>query len=212
MRDKANTYNGFKILVDTFIKSDVVMAEIGSYAGDSSAIFASKCKKIYCIDPWSQDILKTEYGVQVGDISEAESKFDENTKKFNNLVKIKKTSDDAAKDIEDNSLDFLYIDGLHTFEQVTKDIANYYPKVKKTGIIAGHDFNPVCWKGVQQAIQFSLGEPHFVFPDTSWAFKKSLFDELVNFVVEYRGGLPFLHTWKLAENGDKKDYQEIKLF
>lgn len=53
------------------------------------------------------------------------------------------TSDDAAELFEDESLDFVFIDGLHTFEQVTKDMKNYYPKVKKGGLFCGHDFNVI---------------------------------------------------------------------
>jgi hypothetical protein len=51
-----------------------------------------------------------------------------------------KTSDEAASEFENESLDFVFIDGLHTYEQVLKDCQNYYPKIKKGGLIIGHDF------------------------------------------------------------------------
>lgn len=47
---------------------------------------------------------------------------------------------DVAKEVPDESLDFVYIDGNHEFSHVVADIAAWYPKVKKGGIIAGHDF------------------------------------------------------------------------
>lgn len=50
------------------------------------------------------------------------------------------TSDDAVKHFEDESLDFVFIDGLHTYDQVLKDCRNYYSKIKKGGYIIGHDF------------------------------------------------------------------------
>lgn len=50
------------------------------------------------------------------------------------------TSDRALTHFDDETLDFVFVDGLHTYDQVKKDIANYYPKIKKGGFIIGHDF------------------------------------------------------------------------
>lgn len=46
----------------------------------------------------------------------------------------------AHKQFEDNSLDFVYIDGNHEFQHVVNDIALWSKKVKVGGIIAGHDY------------------------------------------------------------------------
>ncbi len=53
---------------------------------------------------------------------------------------IRKHSVEAAKDVEDGSLDFVFIDADHTFEAVTADIAAWWPKVRVGGTLAGHDF------------------------------------------------------------------------
>jgi len=53
---------------------------------------------------------------------------------------IRKFSVDAAKEIPDGSLDFLYLDANHTLQYVIADLAAWVPKVRKGGIIAGHDF------------------------------------------------------------------------
>ena len=47
---------------------------------------------------------------------------------------------DAVKTFEDGSLDFVFIDGNHAFEYVTEDIAEWSKKVRKGGIISGHDY------------------------------------------------------------------------
>jgi predicted O-methyltransferase YrrM len=47
----------------------------------------------------------------------------------------------AYKEIPDGSLDFCYIDGDHSYNGVKKDIELYYSKVKKGGVLCGHDFN-----------------------------------------------------------------------
>ena len=53
---------------------------------------------------------------------------------------IRKTSDDALSMFEDESFDFIFIDGLHTYTQVLSDCHNYWPKLKKGGLFCGHDF------------------------------------------------------------------------
>jgi hypothetical protein len=59
---------------------------------------------------------------------------------YKNYHFVKKTSMDAVKDIEDESLDFVYIDGNHEFDHVTADITLWSKKVKLGGIISGHDY------------------------------------------------------------------------
>ena len=40
------------------------------------------------------------------------------------------------------SLDFVYIDARHDYDGCLEDIVAWYPKLKKGGLIAGHDFIP----------------------------------------------------------------------
>jgi len=53
---------------------------------------------------------------------------------------IRDYSDAAVHDFADNSLDFVYIDGDHCFQEVTKDIAGWLEKVRPGGIISGDDY------------------------------------------------------------------------
>jgi len=53
---------------------------------------------------------------------------------------ILKWSLDAVNDFEDKSLDFVYIDANHNFDYVIQDIIQWVPKVKKGGVVAGHDY------------------------------------------------------------------------
>jgi|SRR3989338_3832258 len=57
-----------------------------------------------------------------------------------NAVIIEKFSEDAVKDILDNSLDFVYIDGDHSYDLVMQDIIIWGRKVRKGGIMSGHDY------------------------------------------------------------------------
>lgn len=53
---------------------------------------------------------------------------------------IKGFSMDVVKQFKDNSLDFVYIDGNHEYQQTVNDICEWTKKVKVGGIVAGHDY------------------------------------------------------------------------
>jgi Methyltransferase domain len=53
---------------------------------------------------------------------------------------IKKPSMEAVKDVPDGSLDFVYIDGDHSFDGAMLDMIYWTPKVRLGGIVAGHDY------------------------------------------------------------------------
>jgi predicted O-methyltransferase YrrM len=52
------------------------------------------------------------------------------------------TLEEVKKILNGNQLDFLFIDGDHSYEGVKKDFEMYSPLVKKGGIIAFHDIVP----------------------------------------------------------------------
>ena len=57
------------------------------------------------------------------------------------ITLIEKSSEEASDLIEDDSLDFIFIDGDHSYDAVKRDVNLYYKKVKSGGIFAGHDYN-----------------------------------------------------------------------
>jgi hypothetical protein len=150
---------------------DTSMAEIGSYSGESAEIFltSGKIKKIICVDPWIDGYDMTDLAAYQCSMHVVEATFDERMKKYSNVVKLKMSSEDASKTIDDHSLDFVYIDGNHFYEFVKKDIELWLPKIKKDGYIGGHDY----WRknNVVRAIHDTIGEPDKVFPYSSWIKK-----------------------------------------
>jgi hypothetical protein len=70
-------------------------------------------------------------------------------------------------------LDFVYIDGMHTYEQVKKDILNYKEIIKSNGFVGGHDFH-TGFVGVMRAIKDTIGLNVQKFVDTSWIYKLDL--------------------------------------
>jgi hypothetical protein len=121
---------------------NLVGCEIGVCYGWNMHFMLEKLsiQKIYGIDPYEPYIDGPAGFVNEETLAEMKRQFKENTIKFNSVVFIEKKSDEAHVEIEDNSLDFVFIDGDHSYQQVLKDLRNYYPKVKPGGIFSGHDF------------------------------------------------------------------------
>jgi hypothetical protein len=55
-------------------------------------------------------------------------------------VLIRDLSERAAELFPLGTLDFVYIDAAHAYEHIRKDIAVWAPRVRKGGLIAGHDY------------------------------------------------------------------------
>lgn len=145
---------------------ELSMVEIGAYAGESTTLFAKHFKHVTTIDPFINDYDPNDITCQHMDLELVYECFKENIKPFENITHIRDTSDDGIFHLLKN-VDFVYIDGLHTYEQVKKDIQNYKPFIKENGFIGGHDYHQV-WQGVVNAINEKLGSPDMTFSDTSW--------------------------------------------
>ena len=66
----------------------------------------------------------------------------------------------AATKFKDNSIDFLFLDAGHEYEDIIEDMTAWYPKVKPGGIIAGHDYYPdePTWGGVYRGMHHLLDQ------------------------------------------------------
>jgi len=117
-----------------------VGAEIGVWRGDYTKQLTAPGIHIYGIDPCLQypDYTDTHGKLQYK-LDALYEQTKENVKGLD-VTLIRKTSMEAVKDFKDASLDFVYIDGSHVFKYVAEDIWEWSKKVKKGGIISGHDY------------------------------------------------------------------------
>jgi len=75
----------------------------------------------------------------------------------------------ASESFEDESLDLVYIDANHSYENVTLDITKWLPKVKKGGTIAGHDY--INSADIRKAVADIFGDK-FTTNGQTWIYVK----------------------------------------
>lgn len=126
-------------------------AEIGVADGRYSEILLQTIPnlKLSCIDlwrPYENNWRKQDYH------NEAYQKTLERIRPYPDATAIPFPSIEASVNVQDESLDFVFIDGSHTFDHVMTDIIIWSRKVKKGGIVAGHDYYHFHDSGVVEAV------------------------------------------------------------
>ena len=130
----------------------------------------------YCVDPWelTEDYDKLLKSVGVNDINYTEifQEFYHNVKDcMGRIVIHKMVSEEASKAVHDKSLDFVFIDGDHSYDHVRDDIGLWFPKVKTGGLISGHDYG-VKFPGVRRAVDRLFWAGIQTGDDSTWWFWK----------------------------------------
>ena len=160
--------------------------EIGVNEGDNIfKITESNSKlKIYGVDPYKVQKENTLYEKNINEEYNDESlsiikrKILKESLKYPNLEIIVDRSDNASKQFDKESIDFVFIDGDHSYESVKTDINCWEPKVKEDGLIMGHDYN---WGNIARAVGENFTEV-WILPDSVWAASKIwLRDDRKNF-------------------------------
>ena len=156
-RGNAGTRNDLaKIMGESGFKTG---AEIEVCEGLYSEILCSSIPdlKLLCVDPWcAYDNISANF---------AKKRYDDAIERLGkyNVEFIKKTSMEAVKDVPNESLDFVYIDGNHDFNYVVMDIIEWGKRIKKGGIIAGHDYYHFFRAGVVTAVD-AYTRAHNIYP------------------------------------------------
>uniref|UniRef100_A0A6M3JDN5 Putative methyltransferase n=1 Tax=viral metagenome TaxID=1070528 RepID=A0A6M3JDN5_9ZZZZ len=123
-------------------KENVIGAEVGVYEGGHAKALLQhpNIKKLYLIDICEFKSLRKNIAPFLNKI---------------NLM-IPMSSEDASKKIADKSLDFVYVDADHTYDNCKKDLNLWWGKVKDGGILCGHDFSVDMLGVVRAVIEFTL--------------------------------------------------------
>lgn len=149
------------------------IVEIGAWRGKSTCCLATLIKEsgksisLYVVDTW-EGSDEPEHKKIISDLSV--NLYDDFLSNMTMceisdiLTPIKKSSVEASKLFLDKSLDFVMIDGDHSYQAVKADILSWLPKLKPGGLLAGDDYE---WPGVKQAVH-EIFEGRFQFFGSAW--------------------------------------------
>lgn len=155
-------------------------AEIGVWEGSFARTICEVTGAHLCaVDPWAPQDGYLEVKNDRARLDRALTKTRAALQPFHHQI-VKATSLEAARKMQDRSLDFVYIDGNHLRDHVLADLAAWVPKVKPGGIIAGHDYKVYPHKpfiqvreAVDEYTRAHAISPWFVFAvdkSPSWAW------------------------------------------
>lgn len=142
--------------------------EIGSFAGESAAVFveAGEVAALHCVDSWDRSEYRKER------IQAAEDTFDSVAAKYApRVLKHKGRSDKVVPELakaEGRRFGFAYVDGDHSYRAVLKDIELARSVLHAGGWLCGHDYGRKQFPGVTRAVREALGVPDKTYPDSSW--------------------------------------------
>lgn len=139
----------YKLLPENSIAVEIGVAE-GNFSRD--ILNWPNIAKLYSIDSWKTLNQK-------GDGGSEQTWHDANYTKAMSLltpfgersVVLRQMSSAAVFQFEDNSVDFIHLDGDHSYDGVLSDLIAWYPKMKSGAVISGHDYLMTQY-GVQQAV------------------------------------------------------------
>ncbi|MCE7029346.1 class I SAM-dependent methyltransferase [Jiella avicenniae] len=157
-------------LVMSHLKRFGIGIEVGVHKGDYSALLlnALRPQKLYLVDPWEHfdgpEYRAAVYGGAVSSPEIMQERYEGVRDRFASEIKagtveiVRQRSGKAAERFEDESVDFVYVDGDHTKEGVTIDVEAYWPKLKEGGVMAFDDYSLGGWwkDGVVTAVHAML--------------------------------------------------------
>ncbi len=131
-------------LVANIAKPDAVFVEVGSWGGHSASYIANTVKALgghlYCIDHWKGNEGTSLH--QTAEEYDVYKMFETGLKDaglWEYITPMKMDSLTASKEFEDKSVDLVFLDADHRYDQFMDDLKAWYPKIKDGGIICGHD-------------------------------------------------------------------------
>lgn len=121
--------------------------EVGSWKGRSTSFVGPVCRdhgtRLVCVDHWqgSRDGLADRYARELAE-GDVEATFRANMEALGIPVEvIKAPSVVAARRFEPGSVDRVFLDASHDGPSVTADLVAWSERLRRGGILAGHDYD-----------------------------------------------------------------------
>jgi predicted O-methyltransferase YrrM len=150
------TYNNRQAVVD--LASSIgakTIVEIGVRRGRLSILLAEipTLKSLFLIDSWEKDEPLGRENLDPTKVKKNARAVKRWAKRDSRVRVLHMPSSEAARRLADGAVDFVYVDGDHSFEGVVADITDYTPKLRPGGIISGDDYDlPAVRKAVDSLV------------------------------------------------------------
>jgi hypothetical protein len=130
------------------LPSSRIIAEIGVFRGGFAAMIIRNVKfeVFHLIDPWGKD-CDDEYVNNYRVTDDMGALYEEILKRYEreilsgSIIPHRDYSTEVAPSFPENLFDWVYIDGMHSYEAVYNDLIAFSPKIAVNGFILGHDFS-----------------------------------------------------------------------
>ncbi len=161
---KVKVYDTREEMLLACVPKGGVYAEIGVFEGEFSAFLLNSLEpsQLYLMDLFQGHCGSGNQDGNFFKMLDLNRSFQDLNKKYaeDKRVRIQRgNSRDLLSDLDDNSLDMIYIDGDHGYEGCKSDLELAYKKCKSGGWICGHDYEMNMAKaqtvytfGVQRAV------------------------------------------------------------
>lgn len=167
-----------------------LIVEVGTWKGASAINMANSVKefgfdtKIVCIDTWLgalemwTDTKDPDRFLSLNNIFGYPSLYYRflsnvvNSGHTDMIFPLPMTSSIGAKFLEHHKIqaDMIYIDASHDYDDVLKDIQDYWPLVRQGGALFGDDYS--TWEGVRQAVRYSRIDYTLDYGNRNWIMRK----------------------------------------
>lgn len=167
--------NLIKLAQSLVYKEAPLFVELGCWAGKSTSYLADFVKSIN----GKLIVVDTFLGSETTKLTEFASNKDIKELFINNMNKlglmdiieiIQCDTVEASKFINNDSIDYIFIDADHRYKEIKSDINAWLPKCKKGAIICGHDFESFDFEESLIELDYATGKHHGVIKAVTETF------------------------------------------
>jgi len=149
--EKDASWNSFKRqkeryqIISQYLGKKSTGAEIGVYKGGFGEFLLPHCKKLYLVDPWYR--MKPYWGIISPENSAVDALINILSiyKKEINEGRVEVVIDYSTQflnSLQDESLDWVYLDASHSYESTLSEIQGAIRVIKNGGYLFGDDYDP----------------------------------------------------------------------
>ena len=155
-RSRIKIVNDRERLISSLPKGMKIM-EIGVFKGEFSKFILTEAEpvELHLVDPFEGQMCSGDKDGNNIVWTDLAQEYESLTSFFAGDDRVfihKGFSSEVLQSFEDGYFDMVYVDGEHSYEAVSKDLAISFDKVRPGGYICGHDYTKVMFEGVVRAV------------------------------------------------------------